>query len=201
MRLLISIKEGMSKRISTLALLLALVAAFPFAMSASGHDDGGELDVKEIIFEHLGDGYGWEVPFEHVYRIPLPVIVKSEDGKWFCFSSDDLTEIEVTENKETGKVTKHLVPVVKIIKKDGKEYRFTLAKEGDHKDKVVELIPDGNGYREYRPLDISITKNVAALFIAAILGHGACALLQAQRTQSSAKRYGFFRDACLVRIL
>lgn len=62
MRLLISIKEGMSKRISTLALLLALVAAFPFAMSASGHDDGGELDVKEIIFEHLGDGYGWEVP-------------------------------------------------------------------------------------------------------------------------------------------
>ncbi len=169
MRLSISIKEGMSKRISTLALLLALVAAFPFAMSASGHDDGGELDVKEIIFEHLGDGYGWEVPFAHVYRIPLPVIVKSEDGKWFCFSSDDLTEIEVTENKETGKVTKHLVPVVKIIKKDGKEYRFTLAKEGDHKDKVVELIPDGNGYREYRPLDISITKNVAALFIATIL--------------------------------
>lgn len=42
MRLLISIKEGMSKRISTFALLLALVAAFPFAMSASGHDDGGE---------------------------------------------------------------------------------------------------------------------------------------------------------------
>lgn len=158
----------MSKRICTFALLLAFLAAFPFSMSASGHDDG-ELDVKEIIFEHLGDGYGWEVPFAHVYRIPLPVIVRAEDGKWFCFSSDDLTELEVKENEATGKVAKHLVPVVKTIEKDGKEYMFKLAAAGDNKDKVVQLIPDGSGYREYRPLDISITKNVAALFIAAVL--------------------------------
>ena len=25
-------------------------------------------DLKEIIFEHLGDGYGWEVPFSHHKR-------------------------------------------------------------------------------------------------------------------------------------
>ncbi len=189
----------MSKRISILAMLLAFLAAFPFSMSASGNDDHNEnenLDVKEIIFEHLGDGYGWEVPFAHVYRIPLPVIVKAEDGKWFCFSSGDLTEIEVTENKETGKIKKHLVPVMKTIEKDGKTYRFMLAHEGSHKDKVVELFPlnaeetqkakeeiandngkaaeyiieeDGTYYREYRPLDLSITKNVAALFISALL--------------------------------
>lgn len=163
----------MSKRISILAMLLAFLAAFPFSMSASDKDGGtenGNLDVKEIIFEHLGDGYGWEVPFAHVYRIPLPVIVKAEDGRWFCFSSGDLTKIEVTENKETGEVKKHLVPVVKTIEKDGKTYRFKLAHEGSHKDKVVELIMEnGTDYREYRPLDISVTKNVAALFITVIL--------------------------------
>lgn len=198
MRLLTSISENMSKRISILALMLVFLAAFPARMAAFDQDDQKEdqnLDVKEIIFEHLGDGYGWEVPFSHVYRIPLPVIVKAEDGKWFCFSSGDLTEVVVTKNAETGKEKKHLVPVMKTIEKNGKTYRFMLVHEGSHKDKVVELLPmnseelaamhadvandstksaeyveeDGVYYKEYRPLDISITKNVAALFIAAFL--------------------------------
>ena len=186
----------MSKRISISVILLAIVSLFPFNMVASENhaEKEGELDVKEIIFEHLGDGYGWEVPFAHVYRIPLPVIVKAEDGKWFCFSSGDLTEIEVVENEATGKVSKHLKPVLKTIEKDGKEYNFMLMHVGKHKDKVVQLLPldaesaeeakadmaanpdeteyafeDGKYYREYRPFDISITKNVAALFIAALL--------------------------------
>lgn len=158
----------MSKRRSILAFLLAIIAAFPFTVSASGQDAQEEqgLDVKEIIFEHLGDGYGWEVPFAHVYRIPLPVIVKAEDGNWFCFSSDDLTKIEVSENN--GKVTRHLVPVLKTIEKNGSTYYFRLAEEGPNKDKVVQLFPHENN-REYRPLDISVTKNVAALFIAVLL--------------------------------
>ena len=50
-----------------------------------------KMDVKELIFEHLGDGYGWEVPFSHTVRMPLPVIVRAEDHSWFCFSSADLT--------------------------------------------------------------------------------------------------------------
>ena len=46
-----------------------------------------KIDPKEIIFEHLGDGYGWEVPFCHDVRIPLPVIVRDYQGDWHCFSS------------------------------------------------------------------------------------------------------------------
>ena len=90
----------MSKRISIPVILMALISLFPFnvAAAADHSENENELDVKEIIFEHLGDGYGWEVPFSHVYRIPLPVIVRAEDGKWFCFSSGDLTEVEVVEN-------------------------------------------------------------------------------------------------------
>ncbi len=185
----------MSKRFTIPAILLTLILLFPFSLSAADHaEKEGELDVKEIIFEHLGDGYGWEVPFSHVYRIPLPVILRAEDGKWFCFSSGDLTEVQVVENEATGKISKHLVPVIKTIEKDGKKYDFMLRHEGKHKDKVVQLLPldkaeaeaaaadikanpdeteyaDVNDvyYKEYKPLDISITKNVMALFIAAIL--------------------------------
>ena len=175
----------MSKKISILIImLLAVLSPGKVMASVNAEGEGEELNVKEIIFEHLGDGYGWEVPFSHVYRIPLPVIVKAEDGKWFCFSSAGLTELVITKNEETGKEEKHLIPVVKTVEKDGKTYRFMLAHEGSHKDKVVELIPladkdtqakdevvniDGAQYREYRPFDISITKNVAALFITVII--------------------------------
>lgn len=157
----------MSKRLSIISLLMALVFALPLSMRGENPEhaeNDGEVDVKELIFEHLGDGYGWEVPFSHTERIPLPVIVRAQDGHWFCFSSADLTKT-VSEQGSDGKVHKHLVPVVKTIEKDGKTYEFELAVEGDHKDKVVQLI-DGE---EYRPWDLSITKNVAALFIAALI--------------------------------
>lgn len=169
-------------------MFLAMVLSMPVQMRAAGteKEEGNDLDVKEIIFEHLGDGYGWEVPFNHARRIPLPVIVRAEDGKWFCFSSAGLTEIHESAGKD-GKTEKHLVPVLKTIDRDGKAYNFMLMREGKHKDKVVELIPlvpgekeridkedtlvteDGDIYRTYRPLDLSITKNVLALFISAFL--------------------------------
>lgn len=164
------------------------------------HEEEGTVDVKETIFHHLGDGYGWEVPFMHIYRIPLPVIIKAEDGKWFCFSSSKLTEVVAIEDEETGKVVEYLVPVIHQVEKDGKKYSFAIAHTSHNKNKVVELFPltpedeksvaaklaeagetehdavidgyvniAGKYYREYRPLDISITKNVLALLIAAVI--------------------------------
>ncbi len=100
-------------------------------------------DLKEIIFEHLGDGYGWEVPFNHHKRIPLPVIVYGTDG-FHLFSSSRL---------EHG-----------AVYTDGNAV-FKLATEGDYKGKVVEIV-DG---KEIKPWDISITKNVCALMIACVL--------------------------------
>ena len=186
-----------SKIKSIFALILALVLAVP-AFAAEGEKEKGNVDVKEIIFHHLGDGYGWEVPFSHVYRIPLPVIVKAEDGNWFMFSSAKLTEVEVIKDETTGKETKELIPVIHNVERDGKTYHFAIAPhESKHKNKVVELFDldpaqtaqaeadfkaagehdsvdgycrfDGKVYREYRTLDISITKNVFALLIAGIL--------------------------------
>lgn len=127
-----------------LSILLTLVITlFGAALPArAGGDEGkSDLDVKEVIFEHLGDGYGWEVPFSHVYRIPLPVIVRAEDGQWFMFSSAKLTEVIVEEDLATGKKTHHLKPVIHDVERDGKVYHFVIAHVSKHKNKVVELFP------------------------------------------------------------
>jgi len=108
-------------------------------------------NLKETIFEHLGDGYGWEVPFNHHKRIPLPVIVWGKDGL-HVFSSS-----RVTHGGEY---------------KDGNAV-FKIAEEGDYKGKIVEIV-DG---KEYKPWDLSITKNVCAIFIAVIIVLVCCMML------------------------
>lgn len=102
-----------------------------------------DFDIKETIFDHLGDGYGWEVPFNHHKRIPLPIIVWGTDGL-HCFLSSRLEHGHVYTD---GNAT------------------FRIATEGDYKGKVVEIV-DGH---ESRPWDFSITKNVCAIFIACLI--------------------------------
>ena len=194
------------KNKSFILIFLTLASIFlPMRVQASGGGEDGEVNVKEIIFHHLGDGYGWEVPFSHVYRIPLPVIVRAEDGKWISFSSNRLQEVVKIQNEETGKEELVAEPRIVTIDKDGKQYQFILAHVSKHKNKVVQIFPlspeeearvkeearnnpEIQGdidkaeaiiggyagfnevyYREYKPHDISITKNVLALLIAAVI--------------------------------
>ena len=194
------------KNKSFILIFLALVAMMlPVRSYASSDGENGQIDVKEIIFHHLGDGYGWEVPFSHVYRIPLPVIVRAEDGKWISFSSHRLQEVVKITNPTTGEEELVAEPRIVDIEKDGKHYQFILAHVSKHKNKVVQIFPlspeeearvkeaarnnpeiqgdidkaeaiiggyagfDEKYYREYKPHDISITKNVLALLIAAVI--------------------------------
>lgn len=199
-----NIRHRSSLRFLFAAFCLLLAAVIPSKMAASESEEEG-LDVKTIIFEHLGDGYGWEVPFSHNYRIPLPVIICAEDGSWHCFSSGDLAEVHSVADPESGKTKAHRVAVVKTIGDGSTASQFIIGNESSaHKDKLVQIFPltpeeqaqvdakvdelsaagnynpaktpidgfiyvDGKYYREYRPFDLSITKNVAALFIAAFL--------------------------------
>lgn len=132
----------------TLAVLLA-----PLGASADAHGEEKGVDAKAIIFEHLGDAYGWEVPFNHHKRIALPIIVKAKDGGWHCFSS---ARVQHGDEYVAGDAT------------------FLLAPEGaEHQGKVVQKITGADGAVSYvRPLDLSITKNVAALFISLVLVAG-----------------------------
>ena len=76
-----------------IVIFTAFISALILTPAVMANDDShgdGKLDPKEIIFEHLGDGYGWEVPFNHHKRIPLPVIVFGSDGL-HIFSSSHIT--------------------------------------------------------------------------------------------------------------
>lgn len=128
------------------AMLVTLMS--PLCLCAEEKADSAEqnkLNPKEIIFEHLGDGYGWEVPFNHHKRIPLPVILIGKDGV-HCFMSSKVEHGEVYD--------------------DGGALFKIAGENSKYKGKIVQIMPDGS---EYRPWDISITKNVLALFIACFL--------------------------------
>ena len=48
-----------------------------------------KLDVVGIIFDHINDSYSWHIATinGHHVEIPLLCIVRSEEGKWYAFSS------------------------------------------------------------------------------------------------------------------
>lgn len=122
--------------------MLLLLFLLPVTGSQAFAASGGQepFDAPKVIFEHLKDAYEWHITTigdKHI-SIPLPVIVYSERAGWQLFSSSVFHE--------------------------GEEYNgFYLSRHGDNEGKVVERNAAGN---EQRPLlDISITKNVLAIFL------------------------------------
>ncbi len=115
-------------------------------MSASTESaEGGKIDPKAIIFSHLGDAYGWEVPFNHHVRIPSLIIVCDHEGYWHFFSSARIAHGEEYDGFHIGD--------------DNSAY----------KGKVVGMKAAADGtMEEYRPIDLSITKNVMAAIVAAL---------------------------------
>ena len=119
---------------------LLVVALLPMQMSANeeaGKAHGEELNIPEIVLEHLSDDYEWHVATyegKHI-SIPLPVIVRSENtGQWhFC--------------------TKHSLPETFFI-------------NHEQHGKIYEKMTDGS---VVRPLDLSITKAVAQIWIVVIV--------------------------------
>lgn len=103
------------------------------------------VDVKEIVFGHIGDAYEWHITTwgkTHV-TIPLPIIVYSSQTGWHAFLSSRLEENE------------------------GSYEGFSIAPAGSkYEGKVVEYDAAGN---EIRPWDISITKVTLSLLINSVL--------------------------------
>lgn len=171
----------MKKLLAIILSSVFILWALPcMAAEAHGGEEEGKVDAKEIIFEHLGDRYGWEVPFCHDKSIPLPIILWGHDGL-HCFMS---SKVEHGRTYVDGDAT----------------FRVAGA-DSEHKGKIVEII-DG---KEYRPWDISITKNVLGLFIAVVLVIWSILdvlMAQAQWIQGSSEVYRRYRDSdhvCLRR--
>ena len=115
------------------------------APTSGATEESKPVDVKEIVFGHVGDAYDWhitDIGDTHI-TIPLPIIVHSSTTGWHVFLSSRLEE-------------------------NGGTYEgFSIAPEGSpYEGKLVERDAAGN---EVRPLDISITKVTLALFINSLL--------------------------------
>ena len=108
-------------------------------------EDEGSVDVKGIVFGHIGDAYEWHITtWGNVHiTIPLPVIVYSETTGWHFFSSTRLEE------------------------NNGSYEGLSIAPEGSrYEGKLVEH--DASG-KEVRPWDFSITKVALALILNSLL--------------------------------
>ncbi len=113
-----------------------MVALLPLQLYADNKEEG-ELNIPEIVLEHLSDSYEWHIASykgRHL-SLPLPIIVRSSaTGEWhFC--------------------TVHSLP---------QGFYFDDAHHG----KIYERMSDGSCVR---PLDLSITKAVAQIWIVVLV--------------------------------
>ena len=145
-------KRMIMKRLQTILIgsLLAMAAALvampvqadeSAAPESVSTEEAEPVDVKGIVFGHIGDAYEWHITDigETKLFIPLPVIVYSSTTGWHCFLSSRLEE------------------------NHGSYEGFSIAPTGSpYEGKLVEHDAAGN---EVRPFDISITKVTLALFI------------------------------------
>lgn len=132
------------KKIAHIMLLL-LAMLLPLQTFAS-EKEGGGVDVKEIVLGHMADAYEWHITTigGESIAIPLLVMVKSEQtGEWLVCSSSVLEEAA-----HEGK--------------DYKGFYFNEEKNG----KIYERLADGSSVR---PLDLSITKSVAQIWIVVLI--------------------------------
>ena len=105
------------------ALVILALMAWGYYENAAHHGHGdAKVNPKETIFEHLGDTYGWEVPFSHTKKIPLPIIAFAKGGGLHCFMSSRVTGGETWDD---GGAT------------------FKIPHEGDYKGKLVQVLDDG----------------------------------------------------------
>ncbi|MDR2682953.1 MAG: F0F1 ATP synthase subunit A [Dysgonamonadaceae bacterium] len=118
--------------------------SFPAFANEESPEEKPDLNVRELILDHVSDGYGWHITtFGHRHlSIPLPVIVKGQESGWHLFSS---AKFHHGHESWQG---------------------FSIAQEGDYKGKIVETLAGGE---VVRPWDFSITKNAASLLLSSLV--------------------------------
>jgi F-type H+-transporting ATPase subunit a len=121
-----------------------LSGTFPAFANEESHTEKADVNVRELILDHVGDGYGWHITtFGHKHlSIPLPILVKGQESGWHIFSS---AKFHHGHEAYLG---------------------FSIAQEGDYKGKIVETLANGE---VVRPWDFSITKNAASLLFSSFV--------------------------------
>ena len=113
------------------------------ASAETARNEAESFDAAGLIFSHIGDAYEYHITEigGHPVAVHLPVIVRSPERGWFCFSSRRVAH--------------------------GQEYEgFFISQEDQYNGKIVERGADG---QLVRPFDLSITKNVFALLLSSAI--------------------------------
>jgi len=128
--------------------LMLIPSKMAIAQHETEHMDSAEnkFNPGPFIFDHIGDAYEWHIAtFGHTHiSLPLPVIVCSKDKGLNVFMS---SKFHHGQEAYLG-------------------FKIDTDEASPNKGKIVEILLDGS---MVRPFDISITKNVAALFFSVAL--------------------------------
>jgi F-type H+-transporting ATPase subunit a len=134
-----------------LALLLGAPSGFASSSGSRGESTDQEqegFNTSEFILGHIADSHEWHIlttPSGHHVSLYLPVIIYSRNSGFHLFSSK-----KIAHGHHHGD--------------------FYIAEEGPLEGRIIESGHTDIDGVEYMPLDFSITKNVAAMFIAASVG-------------------------------
>lgn len=130
-------------------LLTFVVLVFMGSLQVVAQDEEGNINVSEIVMEHIKDSHEWHVTDINgkPIIIHLPVIVNSSTG-WHMFMTSEFSHNQVDGLRKGP-------------------YNLALCEKGENAGKIVEL--DNVGNIIDTPLDLSITKTVAVMFINVII--------------------------------
>ena len=98
------------KQIRSLLFLL-MVVLLPMQLHAADEGHGGELNIPEIVLEHLSDAYEWHIASYEgkSLHIPLPIIVRSDaTGEWTFCTAGSLPEPFYFDATHHGKIYEKL---------------------------------------------------------------------------------------------
>ena len=144
-----------TKSISKVLLLFVLL--FAQNLQAVAQDEDSDFNPTDMIMHHIQDSYDWHFldVGETSVSLSLPVILKSDQG-WVFFMSSEF------HHDSNGEV---------VVEKNGQRIVNYHEKAYILNDGETGLVFDDNHYPEnaVRPIDLSITKNVASIFLTVIV--------------------------------
>lgn len=122
-----------------------------------GHEDDGKFDPVPVIMHHIKDAHEWHILGEgaHSVTIPLPVIVYTEEHGLDVFLSSAFHHDDNGTHLAEGKYLKYHEQIY-LANADG-QLDMEMGEDGHHHPTNA------------KPLDFSITKNVASMFLSVIL--------------------------------
>lgn len=156
--------HGSKSWLTATIIALILLPFFSTAGNSSDQDSDEKFNPTELIMHHIGDGHDWHIVDidGHAVSLALPVILWTDNGLVMFSSSEFHHDDHGTHVVEAGGQ--------RFVKTH--EHIYYASAEADAHGSYLTYKTDEEGNKvlvNQAPLDFSITKNVASLFVTVIL--------------------------------